>query len=146
MILLSVYLMPAIGGYQLGFAFNTPMALNLVCWKTLMSFFGQLCHSMSHMPPHRRPQWVKNLQESGLMLHPREHAIHHKSYDDNFCVGNGMWSGFITESLRLTNKLHASLGGNEDTNTYCWLAFFCFSFIADVPLANYAFTTYAGFQ
>lgn len=125
-------------GIPLGFSYREPMALTLVAWKLLMAYFGQLCHSMSHMPSSRRPNWVKNLQNFGVMLHPKEHAAHHKTYDDKFCVGSGLWNGVVTKALSFTNKLHRTLGGSEDTNAYTWLAFFSITLFVDVPLFNYA--------
>ena len=125
-------------GIPLGFSYREPTALTLVAWKLLMAYFGQLCHSMSHMPSSRRPNWVKNLQNFGVMLHPKEHAAHHKTYDDKFCVGSGLWNGVVTKALSFTNKLHRALGGSEDTNAYTWLAFFSITLFVDVPLFNYA--------
>ena len=124
-------------GVPLGFSYRKPMPLMLVAWKLLMAYFGQLCHSMSHMPAHRRPAWVKALQRYGVMLDPKEHALHHKTYDDKFCVGSGLWNGVVTRALNLTNRLHKVLGGNEDTNAYTWLVFFSLTLFIDVPVFNY---------
>jgi hypothetical protein len=138
--LLAMYMAPplSIGGYQMGMGYRDPMALNLVACKLLMSFFGQLCHSMSHMPPTRRPQWITTAQDWGLMLHPREHAYHHKAYDDKFCVGNGMWNNVITFLLNTSNKMHKALGGSEKTNFYCWLLFFSVTLFCDIPIFLWA--------
>lgn len=121
-------------GIPVGFGYDSPLALTFVSWKLLLAYFGQLCHSMSHMPAHRRPNWVGKLQSWGIMLHPKAHAIHHKSYDDNFCVGSGLWNGVVTKALSATNSMHKAMGGNEDTNAYTWLVVFTISLFVDIPL------------
>ena len=89
------------------------------------------------MPTHRRPGWVKRLQTIGVMLDPKEHALHHKTYDDKFCVGSGLWNGVVTRALNFTNGLHKALGGSEDTNAYSWLAFFAVTLFIDVPIFDF---------
>ena len=64
--------------------------------------------------------------------------MHHKTYDDKFCVGSGIWNGVVTKALSATNKAHEFLGGSEDTNAYTWLAFFSITLFIDVPVFNYA--------
>lgn len=120
-ILVITYLCP-----YLGFGYHTPMALCLVGSKVLMAYFGQLCHCMSHMPVHNRPEWVTFLQNSGLMISPKQHMIHHASYNDNFCIGSGLCNGLISW-----------LKKNVTSNKWCWLGLFLVTLIADVPLANY---------
>ena len=128
-IILSAYLLPTIG-----FGYRTPMALSLVSCKMLMAYFGQLCHCMSHMPPHNRPNWVTYLQNNGFMISSREHMIHHASYNDNFCIGSGACNGII------------SWGKNITSNKWFWLILFLFSLFADVPVANYLLCNFAGFK
>jgi hypothetical protein len=129
-VILTAYLSPYIG-----FGFHTPMALCLVGCKMLMAYFGQLCHCMSHMPPHNRPDWVTFLQNNGLMISSKEHMIHHASYDDNFCIGSGLCNGIISWSLK-----------NVTDNKWYWLTLFLFSLFAEVPIANYLLCKFAGFQ
>ena len=57
-------------GIPVGFGYESPLALTFVSWNLLLAYFGQLCHSMSHMPAHRRPNWVAKLQSWGIMLDP----------------------------------------------------------------------------
>ena len=129
-ILLTAYLSP-----HIGFGYHTPMALCLVSSKMLMAYFGQLCHCMSHMPPHNRPTWVTYLQNKGFMISSREHMIHHSSYDDNFCIGSGACNGIISFLLN-----------NVTSNKWFWLVLFLTSLFADVPVANYLLCTFLGFE
>ena len=117
-----------------GFGILNPTYLCLVGWKLLMAYFGQLCHCMSHMPLHHKPTWVVALQDAGLMISTKEHGGHHKTYDDNFCIGSGVCNPIIASLRKLT------------TNKWIWLALFIFTLIADVPLANHVLVKYAGFK
>ena len=121
-------------GIPLGFGYRDPLAINLVVWKMLMSYFGQLCHSMSHMPATRRPSWVSALQDAGLMIHPKQHAQHHKTYDDKFCIGSGMWNPVVSSALNVTDKLHIALGGSTETNAYGWMVALGVTLFCDVSL------------
>lgn len=106
----------------------------LVGWKLLMAYFGQLCHCMSHMPLPYVPKWILALQNAGVMISTKEHNGHHKTYDDNFCIGSGMCNPIIAGLRRITS------------NKWLWLSLFIFTLIADVPLANYVLTSKLGFQ
>lgn len=106
-----------------------PTFVCLVGWKLIMSYFGQLCHCMSHMPLPYIPKWVTTLQNWGLMVSNKEHMRHHKNYDDNFCIGCG-----------IANPLIASLRGIT-TNKWVWLGFFGLMLVGDVPLANHLLTS-----
>lgn len=121
------------------FGFRNPMALILISWKLFFAFFGQLCHAMSHTPPHRRPKWVTKLQSAGVMVSPKEHWGHHKSYDDNYCIGSGIWNRALTPFLNFTNWVHKAIGSNDDISAYCWLAGFLAMSVFDVPLTNHLF-------
>lgn len=130
LILSTIYLAPMIG-----FEYRSPIALTLVGCKLIMSYFGQLCHCMSHTPVHKRPQWVIYLQDAGLMISPKEHGLHHQSYDGSFCIGSGLCNPALTWLL-----------DNFTSNKWFWLAFFFVSIVADVPILNFLFTTVAGVQ
>lgn len=129
-VILTAYFTPYVG-----FGYYTPMALCLVSSKILMAYYGQLCHCMSHMPPHKTPNWVRLLQNSGLMISSREHMIHHTFYDDNFCIGSGSCNFLISWCLK-----------NITSNKWCWLGFFVFTLFADVPIANYFFCRFLTFE
>lgn len=126
------------------------IAMTIISSKLIMAYFGQLCHAMSHMPPHRRPDWISTLQKMGVMVSPKEHWGHHKNYDDNYCIGNGMWNPVLTPFLKFTNWLHIQLGSNENISSYCWLVGFLCMAVFDVPVAQFVFEKYLsvplGFQ
>jgi hypothetical protein len=125
--------------YIFGFKLTNPMGLTLISTKMIMAYFGQLCHAMSHMPPYRRPNWITSLQNMGIMVSPKEHWGHHKEYNDNFCIGSGLWNPVLTPFLKLTNKIHVMLGSNEDISSYCWLVGFLAMALFDIPVTNYIF-------
>ena len=130
--LIAVYLLPI---PHIGFHYRSPLALSLVSCKCLMAYFGQLCHCMSHTPANRRPTWVRSLQEAHLMISPKEHAVHHKTYDCNFCIGSG-----------ICNPLIAWLLNNVTSNQWVWLVLFIVTLVGDVPIVNHLLTSYGGFQ
>jgi hypothetical protein len=121
-------------GIPLGFGYREPTAMNLIMWKMIMAYFGQLCHSMSHMPASRRPGWVTALQNAGFMIHPKQHAQHHKTYDDKFCIGSGMWNPAVSSARNVTDKVHIALGGSSETNAYGWLVALGVAMIFDIPV------------
>lgn len=141
--LLIVFFAPAVGPFKYGFGYTlekTPMAASIGYSKCLMAYFGQLSHSMSHMPPHRRPSWVKFLQNNTIMLNPKQHSVHHKSYDDNFCIGNGWFNPVMTKLLKFTNSTHRFFGGSSNTNALFWLTFFVTILFVDVSVIAYGFS------
>jgi hypothetical protein len=87
------------------------------------------------MPPHHRPDWVVAQQKRGLMISPKEHNGHHKTYDDNFCIGTGLCNPIISWSLK-----------NLTSNKWVWLFVFVTTLILDVPFMNYVLTEHFGFQ
>mmetsp|Transcript_24981 Transcript_24981/g.34283 ORF Transcript_24981/g.34283 Transcript_24981/m.34283 type:complete len:100 (-) Transcript_24981:3488-3787(-) len=91
-----------------------------------MSYFGQYCHRMSHMPSHRRPALVAFLQDIGIMISSKEHLKHHQSYDNNFCIG----SGVCNYPLRLFSEKVA-------VNKYSLLIFFVLALFGDIPVFMY---------
>jgi palmitoyl-[glycerolipid] 3-(E)-desaturase len=106
----------------------------LACFKLLFAYFGQFCHCMAHTPAHRRPAWVETLQNSGIMVSPLEHGVHHKTYDDNFCIGSGICNPLITWCTK-----------NLPANKYFWLVSFLLCAVADVPFFDYILRNYFGF-
>jgi hypothetical protein len=125
-----------IGPYR----FSSPMSLSIISCKLLMAYFGQLCHAMSHMPVYRRPSWVVFLQNKGIMISPQAHWGHHKNYDDNYCIGSGIFNRFLTPFLKFTNAMHKAVGSNDTISAYFWLVGFLAMSVFDVPVLNYLFT------
>ncbi len=113
---------------------KSDLAMNIISWKIFFAYFGQLCHAMSHMPPHRRPQWISSLQTAGLMVSPKEHWGHHKNYDDNYCIGSGVWNKVLTPFLKFTNKVHGAFGSNDVISAFCWLGAFLAYGVMDVAV------------
>lgn len=132
---LNVVMLILMGLYVLiGYNSSTPMAITLVGFKILMAYYGQLCHCMSHTPRNHRPPWVISFQDAGLMISPKEHNIHHKTYNDNFCIGSGVCNVPLKWCIN-----------NVSSNKWFWLFTFMVSLVADVPLINYLLTAFAGF-
>ena len=128
-ILFSMYLLPYVG-----MSFRTPMALCLVAAKILMAYFGQLCHTMSHMPSTRRPLWVSWAQEHGLMINAKDHLKHHKEYTDHFCIGSGLSNITLSYFFGISN------------NKWFWLLVFATTLFVDVPIFNHFLCHYIGFE
>merc|ERR1712032_252749 len=51
-------------------------------------------HARRHTP-EELPQWVKTLQDWRVLLHPKEHAVHHETYNCNFCIINGWANPYV---------------------------------------------------
>lgn len=62
----------------------------------LGSFGTNLFHKWAHM--HRPPAIARRLQRAGLILSPRRHGVHHKSYDRGFCVTSG-WLNPLLDAI-----------------------------------------------
>lgn len=110
------------------FAFlnNSSIVCCLACFKFLFAYFGQFCHCMAHTPASRRPEWVDFLQSWGVMVSPQEHGVHHKTYDDNFCIGSGVCNPLITWCTR-----------NLPQNKFFWLTIFLVCTVFDVSTFEY---------
>ncbi len=100
----------------------------MVANKILFTYFGQFCHRMSHTPAHGRPEWVKVLQDRGLMISSREHLKHHHNYDCNFCIGSGMCNFILRFVLERVTS-----------NKYLLLLFFAAALFMDIPVFLAAF-------
>ncbi len=129
-ILSVLYLCPGVA-----FVYRSPTAVTLVGSKILMAYFGQLCHCMSHTPSNRRPVWVTQLQQWGIMISPIAHGKHHRHYDSNFCIGSGVCNPVLTWLMT-----------NITSNGWVWLMVFSVSVVLDVPLFLYGLKTLGGFQ
>jgi hypothetical protein len=106
----------------------------MACFKMLFAYFGQFCHCMAHTPANRRPAWVEVLQNNGVMVSPLEHGVHHKTYDDNFCIGSGICNPLITWCTK-----------NMPANKYFWLISFLLCASLDVLAINYVLCRYFDF-
>ena len=116
-----------------GLSPRTKLAFGVVSAKLLMAYFGQYCHRMSHTPTHKRPGYVIFLQDNGLMISAAQHGIHHQTYNDNFCIGSGIFNPFFTTVLK-SGLVHE----------YFWLILFVSMLFFDV-VGMIKFLTYMGF-
>jgi hypothetical protein len=87
-------------------------------WKGIFGYYGQMCHRYAHMRQRRL------LHIMGLMISPEVHAVHHTSFNDNFCIGTG-WSNPIIRHMR-----------HITTNPNAWFSLLLFSIIVDVFLMS----------
>merc|ERR1712028_167372 len=69
---------------------STPVGRCFMSMKLLAAYYGQYCHMMAHMPSGQRPGWVQWAQDHRLMISGEDHMVHHKNYDQNFCIGPGI--------------------------------------------------------
>ncbi|XP_078428622.1 fatty acid desaturase A [Wolffia australiana] len=61
--------------------------------------FSQQFHAWSHTPKSRLPPAVVALQDAGLLVSRRQHALHHRApYNNNYCIVSGVWNEFLDES------------------------------------------------
>ncbi|MES1910258.1 MAG: hypothetical protein MHM6MM_002885 [Cercozoa sp. M6MM] len=103
--------------------YNSPVGRCVLGCKLLMAYFGQYCHRMSHALRKDRPAAVQFLQDKGLMLSASAHGMHHKTYDDMFCIGSGVCNPFLAWCRR-----------NVTSNPSIWLVVFLVASIVDCVL------------
>lgn len=64
-----------------------------------MEILSQEFHKWSHMTKGECPGWVNWLQEAGLTISRKPHALHHKApYDGNYCIISGICNEALDES------------------------------------------------
>lgn len=70
-----------------------------------MTFFcvfeilSQEFHKWSHMTKGQCPKWVNWLQDSGMTIGRRPHALHHLApYEGNYCIISGFCNNFLDKS------------------------------------------------
>lgn len=117
-----------LGGIYFGLLRLSSVGTCLASCKVLYAYYGQLCHCMAHTPVHRRSALVNTLQDWGFMVSPLEHGVHHKTYDDNFCIGSGVCNPAVTWCIK-----------NLPTNKHFWLVAFLVCAVFDVAIFEHAF-------
>ena len=80
--------------------------------------FGIITHKFAHLGNHlteeqkQKPEYklMMFLQDNHLILHPKEHRLHHISpkYDVNFCIVNG-WANPLLNSIVHIPFIHSRL-------------------------------------
>jgi palmitoyl-[glycerolipid] 3-(E)-desaturase len=92
--------------------------------KLLLAYVGQYAHRMAHTTDTKRPNWVKCLQNWGILVSPKLHRAHHTTYDDGFPILSG-----------LTAPLVKFLNTNMP-NRHIWFVLFFVMSLGDVWLAE----------
>lgn len=79
----------------------------------VMEILSQELHKWSHMTKGEVPGWVNWLQDVGLSIGRKPHALHHKApYDGNYCIISGICnesldkSGFFRRLEHIVYKLN----------------------------------------
>jgi hypothetical protein len=88
--------------YKLCIPFGIPTILAIYTLTGSMTtlFFACFCvleicsqelHKWSHMTKNEVPQWVNVLQELGVTVNRKQHALHHMApYEGNYCIVSGV--------------------------------------------------------
>jgi len=65
----------------------------------VMEIMSQEFHKWSHMTKKECPSWVNALQEAGVTIDRKPHALHHMApYDGNYCIISGLWNNWLDDS------------------------------------------------
>merc|ERR1719253_329830 len=72
-------------------------ATGWVLFLCCCSLAHQCAHYWSHARTggHPLPNWVRQLQDVGILLPPRIHKRHHSTYDVDFCILNGVMNPLL---------------------------------------------------
>merc|ERR1711865_1297893 len=111
---------------------TTPVGRCFMSMKLLAAYYGQYCHMMAHMPSGQRPGWVQWAQDHRLMISGEDHMVHHKNYDQNFCIGPGICNPAFMAVVR-------TIGRSPAFWLYLWYAMM----ILDVPFFLHMIQNYA---
>jgi MFS family permease len=58
-----------------------------------------LCQVPHYWAHHRGPSWARVLQRWHMILPPREHAVHHRGFDRNYCTLSGWNNAWLNRVL-----------------------------------------------
>ena len=73
--------------------FLSPLLFYAVTMITLFGTISQVSHQLAHTHSNC---FIRLLQQTGLLLSPSFHKIHHTTYDCNFPIVNGWSSSFVS--------------------------------------------------
>ncbi|XXG79676.1 hypothetical protein AAC387_Pa09g0696 [Persea americana] len=60
--------------------------------------FCQQFHAWSHTPKKALPKLVLALQDMGVLISRKDHALHHQQpFNSNYCIVSGIWNQFLDE-------------------------------------------------
>lgn len=77
--------------FLVGFVFALVALFGTITWQlvfvlVLLSQVNEI-HAYAHRKPTEIPQWIRALQETGLMQSRRQHGEHHQApFKDRFCI------------------------------------------------------------
>ena len=83
------------------------------CFLEIMS---QEFHKWSHQLPSETPKWVNKMQDLGLTVGRKPHALHHMApYEGNYCIISGFCNDWLDQSgfFRRLEHLVYKLNGVE---------------------------------
>lgn len=103
-------------------AHTNSLAICALGWKLAFAFFGQFSHRSSHQNPSKVSPIAKKMQQWGLMMSPDMHRQHHRTHDQAFCIGSGIFNPVIDGMRQVT------------TNPNAWMILLGFLLLADLQL------------
>ena len=75
-----------------------------------MEIMSQEFHKWSHMTKSEVPEYVNWIQDIGLSINRKDHALHHKApYDGRYCIVSGLCNDYLDQSgffRRLEHKVY----------------------------------------
>ena len=90
------------------FGIPTMLAIHALTGPATTLFFAAFCtleimsqefHKWSHTTKKQGPQWVNTLQDAGVTVARKQHALHHMApYDGNYCIVSGAWNEMLDKS------------------------------------------------
>lgn len=99
------------------FSFRAPMSatatLQFTYFIALLVFLGltNQFHKWAHALD--APRFVRWLQANGFVLSQAQHALHHRSYTDHFCITTGWNNGWLAKT-QLLQRMFPVVGTDND--------------------------------
>lgn len=76
-----------------------PAVTYFLTWFFVMEILSQEFHKWSHQLPSETPGWVNKMQDLGLTVGRKPHALHHMApYEGNYCIISGFCNPWLDES------------------------------------------------
>jgi hypothetical protein len=98
------------------YTLTSPMATLFFACFCALEICSQEFHKWSHMTKKEVPQWVNVLQELGVTVNRKQHALHHMApYEGNYCIVSGVCNEVLDNIgfFRRLEKLVFDLVGVE---------------------------------
>jgi len=106
-----------------------PLSMTIAETILLCSYAGQYSHQATHKVASKRPEWVKFLQNVGILLPPSVHRKHHQTHDVDFAILNGWSNPLLSQLLKIFPQKSCS---------HVWLGMFLFATAFDSVILAYA--------